>query len=76
MEYVLTLVSPPDGLDEATLARVQSALRDLGADTLAPAWLQRGRAADLPQGLALAAASIDQGAARRTLDQLVAITNR
>ncbi len=68
MDYVLTLVSPPDGLDDATLARVQSALRDLGADTLAPAWLQPGRAADLPFGLLSACQA--EAAARQALDGL------
>ncbi len=50
--------------------------RDIVLLNSAAALVVAGRAADLPQGLALAAASIDQGAARRTLDQLVAITNR
>jgi phosphoserine phosphatase len=48
MEHVLTLIAPPDGLDDSMLARVRSALTDLGADTLAPTWLDKGRAADLP----------------------------
>jgi len=48
MENVLTLIAPPDGLDDNTLARVRSALKDLGADTLAPTWLDKGRAADIP----------------------------
>jgi len=48
MENVLTLIAPPDGLDDSTLARVRSALKDLGADTLAPHWLARGQAADIP----------------------------
>ncbi len=50
--------------------------RDIVLLNSAAALVVAGRAADLPQGLALAAASIDQGAARRTLEQLVAITNR
>lgn len=48
MENVLTLIAPPDGLDDNTLARVRSALKDLGADTLGHAWLEKGRAADIP----------------------------
>lgn len=48
MENVLTLIAPADGLDDSTLGRVRSALKDLGADTLSPVWLSKGRAADFP----------------------------
>jgi phosphoserine phosphatase len=48
MENVLTLMAPADGLDDSMLNRVRSALKDLGADTLSPSWLSKGRAADIP----------------------------
>jgi len=51
MENVLTLMAPADGLDDSMLNRVRSALKDLGADTLSPSWLAKGRAADIPFGL-------------------------
>jgi phosphoserine phosphatase len=68
MENVLTLIAPPDGLDDSTLARVRSALKDLGADTLAPTWLAKGCAADLPFEM-LAACQAD-AAARQILTNL------
>lgn len=48
MENVLTLIAPADGLDDSMLNRVRSALSDLGADALSPAWLAKGQAADIP----------------------------
>lgn len=51
MENVLTLIAPADGLDDSMLNGVRSALKDLGADTLSPQWLGKGRAADIPFAL-------------------------
>lgn len=65
MEYVLTLIAPPGGLDDGTLVRVRSALEELGADTLAPLWLSKGRAADVP--FAMLAPCQADAAARRLL---------
>jgi anthranilate phosphoribosyltransferase len=50
-------------------------LRDIVLLNSAAALLVAGRAADLAAGIALAARSIDSGAARRVLRDLVALTN-
>jgi len=65
MENVLTLIAPADGLDDSMLSRVRSALKDLGADTLSPSWLAKGRAADLP--FEMLADCQAEAAARRAL---------
>jgi phosphoserine phosphatase len=52
MDCVLTLIAADAGaLNDGMLAEVRTALADLGADTLSPAWLAKGRAADLPFSL-------------------------
>jgi anthranilate phosphoribosyltransferase len=50
-------------------------LRDVVLLNSAAALLVAGRAADLGEGIALAAHAIDTGAARRVLRDLVAMTN-
>jgi len=71
MENVLTLIAPADSLDDNTLVRIRSALKDLGADTLAHTWLAKGRAADIPFEMM----SCDQAdaAARHILGQSAAV---
>jgi anthranilate phosphoribosyltransferase len=49
--------------------------RDIVLYSSAAALLVAGKADDLKSGVALAAEAVDSGAARRTLAQLVAITN-
>jgi anthranilate phosphoribosyltransferase len=51
------------------------ALRDIVLLNAAAALIVAGRAKDLREGVALAAQSIDNGAARRALDRLIVITN-
>jgi phosphoserine phosphatase len=65
MENVLTLIAPPEGLDDSTLNGVRSALKDLGADTLSPVWLAKGQAADIP--FDMLAADQAEAAARHIL---------
>ncbi len=66
MSHVLTLVAPAGGLAAATLARLRTALADLGADAGTPDWLAPEEAADIPfAGLAPEQAT---AAARATLD--------
>ena len=65
MDHVLTLIGPPDSLEEGTLGRLRSALDALGADTLSPQWLAEGRAADIP--FALLSTDQADAAARRLL---------
>ena len=48
MSHVLTLVAPAGGLAAATLARLRTALADLGADAGTPDWLAPEEAADIP----------------------------
>jgi anthranilate phosphoribosyltransferase len=49
--------------------------RDIVLLNTAAALIVGGKARDLPDGVALAARSIDTGAARRALEKLVAVTN-
>ena len=66
MSHVLTLVAPAGGLAAATLARLRTALADLGADAGTPDWLAPEEAADIPfAGLAPEQAT---AAARAALD--------
>jgi len=53
----------------------QGPLRDIVLLNAAAALIVAGRAKDLREGVALAAQSIDRGAARHALDRLIAITN-
>ncbi len=48
MSHILTLVAPAGGLAAATLARLRTALADLGADAGTPDWLAPDEAADIP----------------------------
>lgn len=72
------------GSDADTNARTMAAMldgatgpiRDIVLLNAAAALIVAGRAEDLRDGVAVAAASIDSGAARATLDKLVQITNR
>ena len=57
------------------LAGTKGPLRDIVLFNSAAALVVAGRAADLRAGMALAAAAIDSGAARRVLEKLVALTN-
>jgi anthranilate phosphoribosyltransferase len=57
------------------LGGAQGALRDIVLLNSAAALVVAGRAADLPAGMAIAARTIDSGAARQVLDRLVAMTN-
>ncbi len=66
MEHILTVIGPTDSVDDSMLSRLRSALQALGADTLSPQWLAKGRAADIPFGL-LAPGQAD-AAARKALD--------
>lgn len=52
------------------------AYRDIVLLNAAAALVVAGKAESLPEGMVLAARAIDGGAARDTLDRLVAITNR
>ena len=65
--------SPAENADTARriLAGEDSAGRDLVLANAAAAIVVAGRAVDLPEGIGLAAGSIDSGAAARVLDQLV-----
>ncbi|WP_043359378.1 phosphoserine phosphatase SerB [Belnapia sp. F-4-1] len=67
MSHVLTLVAPAGGLAAATLARLRTALADLGADAGTPDWLAPDEAADI----AFAGLSPEQAtaAARATLEE-------
>ncbi len=60
----------------ALLGGAQGAYRDIVLLNAAAALVVAGKAADLGQGVALAAESIDSGKALATLDRMVAITNR
>ncbi len=66
MENILTVIGPTGSVDDSMLSRLRSALQTLGADTLSPQWLAKGRAADIPFGL-LAPGQAD-AAARKALD--------
>lgn len=57
------------------LAGTPSAYRDIVLLNAAASLMVAGKAGDLKEGVAMAAKSIDDGAARATLDKLVAITN-
>jgi len=59
----------------ALLAGETGPVRDIVLLSGGAALLVAGRAADLRAGMALAANAIDEGAAARALDRLVAITN-
>jgi anthranilate phosphoribosyltransferase len=59
----------------ALLAGQPGAYRDIVLFNAAASLLVAGKAADLKQGVQLAAKSIDDGAAQAALDKLVAITN-
>lgn len=60
----------------ALLDGAPGAYRDIVLLNAAAALVVAGQAADLKEGVALAAKSIDDGAARAALDRMVAITNR
>ncbi|MGE4281989.1 MAG: anthranilate phosphoribosyltransferase [Magnetospirillum sp.] len=60
----------------ALLDGAPGAYRDIVLLNAAAALVVAGKAADLKDGVALAAKSIDEGAARATLDRMVTITNR
>ena len=60
----------------ALLGGAQGAYRDIVLLNAAAALVVAGKAAELGQGVALAAESIDSGKALATLDRMVAITNR
>jgi anthranilate phosphoribosyltransferase len=53
----------------------KSALRDISLMNAAAALIVAGRAADLKEGMALAAKAVDSGAAQDRLDQLIAVSN-
>jgi anthranilate phosphoribosyltransferase len=57
------------------LAGAEGPLRDIVLLNSAASLIVAGRADDLRQGVALAAAAIDSGAARRILDRVIALTN-
>jgi len=57
------------------LAGATGPYRDIVLYNAAASLIVAGKAADLKQGVAIAARSIDEGAARAALDKLVAITN-
>src|SRR6185312_6293875 len=59
----------------ALLAGEPGPIRDIVLLSSGAALLVAGRATDLRAGMALAANAIDEGAAARALDRLVAITN-
>ena len=60
----------------ALLDGAPGAYRDIVLLNAAAALVVAGQAADLKDGVALAAKSIDEGAARAALDRMVTITNR
>ena len=57
------------------LAGAKGPLRDIVLLNSAASLVVAGRAADLRQGVDLAATAIDSGAARRVLDRVIALTN-
>ncbi len=59
----------------AVLGGAHGPYRDIVLLNAAAALIVAGKAADLKAGVAMAASSIDEGAATRALDRLVAITN-
>ena len=59
----------------AVLAGARNAYRDVAALNAAAALVVSGRAATLPDGFAMATASLDTGAAAKTLDRLVAVSS-
>jgi anthranilate phosphoribosyltransferase len=59
----------------AVLAGERSAYRDIALLNAAAGLVVAGKAGDLPEGLILAAKAVDSGAARATLDKLVAVSN-
>lgn len=65
MDHILTLIAADGDLDNDTAARIRAALTDLGADTVSPDWLAKGRAVDLP--FALLAPDQAEAAARLML---------
>lgn len=58
------------------LAGASGAYRDIVLLNAAAALVIAGRASDLREGVALAAGAIDSGAARNTLESLIALSNR
>ncbi len=54
----------------------RGAYRNIVAFNAAAALVVAGKAANLPQGIALANAAIESGAAKATLDKLIQLTNR
>ena len=60
----------------AVLDGQRGAYRDIAILNAAAALVVAGRAADLREGASLAARAIETGAARATLDKLVAVSNR
>jgi anthranilate phosphoribosyltransferase len=63
------------GLIRRVLAGERSPRRDIGVLNAAAALVVAGLAADLPRGVAMAEASIDQGRAAAVLDDLVRVSN-
>jgi anthranilate phosphoribosyltransferase len=59
----------------AVLTGARNAYRDVAALNAAAALVVSGRAATLPDGFAMATASLDTGAAAKTLDRLVAVSS-
>ena len=57
------------------LGGAKTPLRDIAILNAAAALIVAGKVPDLPQGAALAARSIDSGAAKAALERLIAITN-
>ncbi len=63
------------GALKAVLAGDKGPYRDVAVFNAAGALIVAGKAADLKQGSALAAAAIDGGKAKETLEKMIAITN-
>jgi anthranilate phosphoribosyltransferase len=59
----------------AVLEGEKTAYRDIAILNAAASLMVAGRASSLPEGAALAATSIDSGAARARLDKLIEISN-
>jgi anthranilate phosphoribosyltransferase len=60
---------------QALLAGQRDAYRDIVVFGAAAALLVAGKAADLASGAVLAAAAIDSGAAQKTLDAVIRLSN-
>lgn len=60
----------------AVLDGKKSAYRDIGVINAGASLVVAGTARDLAEGVAMAQASLDSGAARATLDKLIAVSNR